>query len=72
MNDDLLIQRLMRDYTKIEPCVVNGEPDAHTAWLIVEAQSFLVTNNYCETKEDAEMMCKMLATALSRILANEV
>jgi len=72
MSDDLLIKRLKRDYTETKPCVIDGFPDAHTAWLVVDAQYFCVTGDGCETKEDAEMTCKMIATALSRILANEV
>ena len=70
--NDLLIKRLKRDYTKVKPCVVDGYPDAHTAWLVVDAQSFCITSEACESKEDAEMMCLMLSTALSRLLANKI
>lgn len=68
MVDELLVARIIRDYTATKPCVVDDAPDAHSAWLVVGAQSFCITEPACESKEDAEMMCKMLAIAIRNIL----
>ena len=63
--------RLSRKYTFIQPCVVEGSPDAHTVWLKVGVQSFCVTHLACDTKDEAKWMQKMLVKALARIILNE-
>lgn len=63
-----MTRETLERYTEVRPCIVDGMPDAHTAWLNVESQSFCVTAQPCETKEEAEWMCKMLAKALARIV----
>ena len=60
--------RILRDYTHKQPCVVDGFPDAHTAWLRVGVQSFCVTPNCCDTADEAEWTQSMLAKALVRLV----
>jgi hypothetical protein len=54
-------------YTAIRPVVVEGVPDAHTAWLIVDQQSFCVAD-YIDSSEDAAWYCWQLAAALCRLI----
>lgn len=51
-------------YTRIAPCCVEDEPEAHTAWLVVGPQQFRVSAITHETAEEASWMCWMLAKAL--------
>ena len=67
--NEMGVFEIIRDYTTVKPCVVRDKPDAHTAWLIVGAQSFCFTDQACESKEDALMACNMLAIAIDKIVA---
>lgn len=60
-------RNIMEKYTRVSPCVVEGEPDAHNAFLVVDNQSFCITSLACDTKEEASWMCWMLAKALEKI-----
>ena len=50
-------------YTRVRECVMEGAPDAHTAWLVVGNQSFAIGPAY-ETQAEADWLCWMLAKAL--------
>ncbi len=54
-------------YTKSQPCVVEGWPDAHTVWLKVGVQEFRLMPTL-ETKEEAEWMREQLAKALISVV----
>lgn len=59
---------LLRDaFTYIQPCCVDGEPDAHTVWIKVGVQSFSI-DGYQDTKEEAEWMRLMLGKAFLTML----
>lgn len=62
------LQQKARDCTFIQPCVVEGEPDAHTVWLKVGVQSFCLGPLACETKEHAEWTQSMLVKALLKLM----
>lgn len=67
--DDALQQlgKAMRDkYTMAKPVLVSDAPDAHTVWLKVEGQSFML-DGYQDTKEEAEWTRLMLGKALANI-----
>lgn len=66
-----MIKNIIKEYTKIKPCAVEGSPDAHTVWFVVGKQSFCVTSPACETKKDAEWTQEMLAKAIIKLLENE-
>ena len=66
---DLLVRQLMRDYTAITPTIIDEHPDAQNVWLKVGAQSFCVTPDSTETTDDAVMVQRMLAIALSEIIS---
>lgn len=65
---DELEQRIMQAYTEKRPCVMDGYPDAHTAWLRSGVQQFCVTPDGCESAADANWYQAMLAKALARIV----
>lgn len=56
------MNELAKKYTSIKPCIVDGEPDAHTTQIKIGNQSFRI-DGYQETKEEAEWMCEMLGKA---------
>ena len=55
-------------YAVIQPCVVEGSPDAHNVFLKVANQQFCITPYACDCREDAEWMRAMLCYALGTIL----
>ena len=69
--NEILVQKMIRDYTTIKPVVMEGFPDASHVWLTVGVQSFIVTPEGVETMDDAKMMQRMLGIALSHIVENE-
>lgn len=62
------IREKLKTYIDIQPCVVEGEPDAHNVFLQVTNQRFCVTPYASETKEMAEWMRDMLCVALEKIV----
>ncbi|MCE5269525.1 MAG: hypothetical protein LLG00_16740 [Planctomycetaceae bacterium] len=60
-------RKMAERFTAIRACAVEDAPDAHTAWLKVEQQSFCVTPAYCDTAEEAAWVCLMLAKALLKV-----
>jgi hypothetical protein len=57
----------MERYTEIKPIVVDGSPDAHTLWLKVGNQSFILSAGgqvFHDTKQEAEWARDMLCIAL--------
>ena len=64
----LLVRKLQNTYTEKRKIAVEDCPGAHDVWLVVGVQSFCVTPAGCETKDEAELMQKMLATAISKII----
>ena len=64
------IPLLWPEYSSIQPCVVEGSPDAHTVWLKVGVQSFCITPLACDTKEEAEWMRRMLDKAIETMKKN--
>lgn len=64
--DPFIIQK----YTEIRPCVVEGQPDAHTVWLKVDHQAFCITPQAYPLKE-SQWMADMLGKALERIVVGE-
>lgn len=64
-----LEKTLREKHTKITQVVVGGQDEpGFCCWLTVGNQSFCVTPNYCDTKEEAEWMRDMLAKALASII----
>lgn len=61
-----------KKYTAIRKIIVKGEPDAHTAWLVVGGQRFCVSPQYHDTPEEASWQCWMLAKALFAFSAESV
>jgi hypothetical protein len=55
--------------TWIQPCVVEGAPDACTVWFAIGPQQFCVTQYACDTIEEGDHMRKMLEEALAKIEA---
>ena len=57
-------------FTDIRPIVVEGFPDAHTLWLRVDNQSFMIDSGagYFDTKKEAEWARNMLCIAIDSIL----
>jgi hypothetical protein len=62
----------LEKYTDIRPCVVQGDPDAHTVWLKVTNQEFCITVYAAETKEEAEWMRDQLCVALEKLVQDEI
>lgn len=60
-------KELMDRYTLKKPCVVAGEPDPYTVWLVVNQQSFCLAN-YQNDKESADWLRLMLAKALAVVI----
>lgn len=56
-------RRVAELYTRIRPTAVKGEPDAHTAWLVVGNQHFCISDYY-ENAKHASWSCWMVAKAL--------
>lgn len=54
-------------FTESRPVVVEGVPDAHKAWLVVNTQSFAISN-YFDTNAEADWMCDMLGKALAHVI----
>lgn len=57
----------MERFTEIKPVIVEGYPNAHTLWLKVNNQSFVISAgfpDFHETKEEAEWARDMLCIAL--------
>lgn len=59
------------EYTRIQACVVEGAPDAHTAWLVVGVQHFCVSSTYLDSAEEASWMCLQLGKALPEVYLRE-
>lgn len=57
---------IMEKFTRISPCVVEGEPDAHNAYFVVGAQSFCITAFAQETAQEASWWCWQFAKALEK------
>jgi hypothetical protein len=64
-------QAVAAKYTRIQPCITDGWPDAHTAWLVVEHQSFRFGYTVFETAKEASAYCWLLAKALLRVIELE-
>lgn len=58
--------RVAKQYTRIRLILVEGEPEAHTAWLMVGGQQFRL-NGHSDTPGDASWQCWMLAKAILKI-----
>lgn len=58
---------IARKYTRIRENVCEDLPDAHTAWLVVENQSFRVRPFAADTAVNASWTCWMLAKAIQKI-----
>ena len=59
---------LAKKYTRIREIVDGDEPDAHTAWLVVDNQQFCVSILAHKNAEEASWKCWMLAKALNKIV----
>ena len=57
-------RRVAERWTRIRPIVCGDLPDAHTAWLVVEHQSFCITCPSTDDAQSASCFCLMLAKAL--------
>lgn len=71
-------QKLMEQYTRISYVTVQDEDnpeyslaDATHAWLVVGAQSFCVSNQYFDSRDEASWLCWMVAKALSKVITSE-
>ena len=56
--------------TWIQPCVVEGDPEACTVWFAVWPQQFCVTKYACRDVETGEWMRQELEKALANIVLN--
>lgn len=61
----------MEKYTEIRSVVINGAPDAHNVYLKIDHQSFCVTKQACDDREEAEWFRNQLCIALARMVAAE-
>ena len=68
MNDGLLFPRVLKNYTRSQPCAMQDFPDARTVWLDVGSQHFCITPDGVEDKDQAEFLRRMLAEALVTLI----
>lgn len=61
-------REIAAQYTRIRRIVIEGFPDAHTAWLVIDQQSFCITPQARDTAEHAAGLCWQLAVALLRMM----
>lgn len=58
----------MEKWVEIRPVIMRGAPNACHVFLVVGHQSFCVTPQGCEEREEAEWMRDMLCIALKEIV----
>ncbi len=63
--------KLMKAYSKISEVVQEGSPDAHSAWLVVDNQYFIITPYGTDSAEEASWHCHMLSMALEKMITKE-
>lgn len=66
-----MMRERIKQYTDIQPVVIEDWPDAHHVFLKVTNQRFCISPHGCETKDEAEWMRDMLCVALEKIIADE-
>ena len=72
LTDALARERsIARKYTRMTKVPDADWPDSHQAWLFVGAQHFRV-GPACETRDEAEFACRMLAMALITVIDRAV
>ena len=69
MESSVSERHMYERYTKHQPVLIEGEPDAQTVWLRVGVQSFCVGE--AENEEHAIWRRLMLAKALTKIERNQ-
>lgn len=72
LTDALARERsIARKYTRMTKVPDTDWPDSHQAWLFVGSQHFRV-GEACETRDEAEFTCRMLAMALITVIDRAV
>ncbi len=57
---------LAQKYTRTRPILCEDEPDAHTAWIKIDHQSFCIGTQ--PTEGEASVICYQAAVALARMI----
>ena len=65
------IKELMEKWTRVAPCVVEGEPDAHNSFFVAGNQQFCISSIADSSKEGASWLCWQFAKALEKVLDDQ-
>ena len=68
MNERNDLNEFVKQFVRIAPVVMEGEPEAHNVSLHIGNQGFCVTKYGCENLEEAEWTRDMLCVALESLI----